>query len=145
VHAKLEASESELATVRLRLMDAESKADSAQSAATSRAAKANEQSQRASEQIGEYETKLAELRAELEEKKSELQAVRLQLTDANDGGAKSSSKAEKLCAENTAGPVNTDDRILHMLVERMRAMETEMESMRGNEKSIESMVCRNEG
>ena len=122
-------------------------AQSALHEATSRAADANERSQLAHEQIGEYETKLAEVRAELE-KKSELEAVHLQLTDAKDGGVKSSAKAEKLGAQNTntAGPVNTDEgRVMRGMMERMQALEAEMASLRWGEKSFERMECSNEG
>jgi hypothetical protein len=113
---------------------------------TSFAADAGERSQHAREQIGEYQSKLAEVRAELEEKKSELEAVRLQLTDAKDGGAKSSAKAEDLCPQNTAGPVNTDeDRVTRGIMERMRAMEAEIASLRWGDKNFERMECSNEG
>ena len=112
--------------------------------ATSRAAEDNDRSQCACEQIGEYETKLTEVRAELEEKKSEL--VRLQLTDAKSGWAKSSEKADKLCTQNTAGPVNADeDGVTDRIMERMRAMEAQIASLRWSEKSFEMMECRNEG
>ena len=144
VHAKLEARESELVAVRLRLTEAQRELQKA----TSHAAEANERSKRVCEQIGEYETKLAEVRAELEEKKSELEAVHLQLTDANgdDGGAKSSAKAEKLCVQNTAGPLNTEEgRVTRGIMDRMRAMEAQIASLRWNEKSFEMMECRNEG
>jgi len=116
--------------------------------ATSRATEANERSQCACEQIGEYETKLAEVHAELQEKKSELETVDLQLTDAKDGGVKSSAKAEKSGAQNTntAGPVNTDDgRLMRGMMERMQAMEAEMASLRWGEKGFERMECSNEG
>ena len=156
VYARLEESESELAAVRLRLTDAEdgwakSKIEWSQrdlQKATSHAAEANERSKRVCEQIGEYETKLAEVRAELEEKKSELEAVRLQLTDANgdDGGAKSSAKAEKSSAQNMAGPLNTEEgRVTRGIMDRMRAMEAQIASLRWNEKGFEMMECRNEG
>ena len=150
VHAKLEARESELAAVRLRLTDAEdgwakSKAESAQKA-TSRAAEANERSQCACEQIGEYETKLAEVRAEVEEKKSELEVVRLQLMDARDDWSKSNAKAEKSGAQNTAGPANAnEDGVTGGIMERMRAMEAQIASLRWSEKSFEMVECRNEG
>jgi len=124
VRAKLVARESELAEAE----DGWAKSKAAQSAATSRAAEANERSQRACKQIGEYEAKLAELRAELREKKSELEAVRLQLTDANDGGAKSGAKAEILHIQNDmAGPVKADED--RGIMERMRAMEAQIASM----------------
>ena len=98
-------------------------AQSAPQNATFRAAEDNDRSQCACEQIGEYETKLAEVRAELEKKKSEREAVRLQLTDAKDGWAKSGEKADKLCAQNTAGPVNAnEDGVADGIMERMRAM-----------------------
>jgi len=106
-----------LAAVRLQLTDAEdakSKADLALSAATSRAAEANERNQR----------ELAEVHAKLEESESELAAVRLQLTDKNNGGAKSDAKTEELCDQNTAGPINNDvDQVMHRLMERVRALE----------------------
>jgi chromosome segregation ATPase len=110
--------------------------------ATSRAADADRRSQPA----WEHETELAEVRAELEGKKSELEAVRLRLTDSENRCAKSTAEADTLRAQTAAGLVNTDvDRVMHRLLERMRAMETEISAMRGNEKSIESMECRNEG
>jgi chromosome segregation ATPase len=62
--------------------------------ATSRAAEADEQSQRACEQIEQYEKELAEVRTELEVKKSELEAVRLRLTDAENGWTKSKAEVE---------------------------------------------------
>jgi len=120
------------------------KAQSALQKATSRAADVNadERSQPASK----HETELAEMRAELEGKKSELESVRLRLSDAEDGWAKSKAEADTLRTQTTADLVNTDvDRVMHRLLERMRAMEVEMSSLRGNEKSIESMECRNEG
>ncbi|KAF8499838.1 hypothetical protein F5888DRAFT_1802298 [Russula emetica] len=114
-------------------------AQSALQKATSRAADADEGSQPACE----HEAELAEVRAQLEGKTSELEAVRLRLTDAEDGWAKSKAEAR---AQTAAGLVNTDvERVMHRLLERMRAMEAEVSSLRGNEKSIESMECRNEG
>jgi chromosome segregation ATPase len=110
--------------------------------ATSRAADADERSQPA----WEHETELAEARVELEGRKSELEAARLRLTDAENRCAKSKAEADTLRAQTAAGLVNTDvDQVIHRLMERMRAMETEMSSLRGNQKSIESMECRNEG
>jgi hypothetical protein len=110
--------------------------------ATSRAADADERSQPA----WEHETELAQVRAELEGRKSELEAVHLRLTDAENRCAKSKAEADTLRAQTAAGLVNTDvDQVMHRLMERMRAMETEMSSLRGNQKSIESMECRNEG
>jgi hypothetical protein len=119
-------------------------AQSALQKATFRAAEANEQSQPACE----HEMGLAEVHAKLEARESELAAVRLRLADAEDGWAKSRSRAEAdtLRAQTAAGLVNTDvDRVMHRLLERMRAMEAEMSSLRGNEKSFELMECRNEG
>jgi chromosome segregation ATPase len=100
------------------------------------AAEVNEQSQR----------ELVEMHAKLEAKESELAAVRLRLAYAEDGWAKSKAEADTLRAQTAAGLVNTDvDQVMHRLLERMRAMELEVSSLRGNEKSIESMECRNEG
>ncbi len=104
--------------------------------ATSHAADTIERSQR----------ELAEVRADLEVKKSELAAVRLRLTDAENGRAKCKAEADTLRAQTAANLVNTDeDRIMHRLMERMRAMEAEMASQRWNDKSFEMMECRNEG
>jgi chromosome segregation ATPase len=121
-------------------------ARSALQKATFRAAEANERSQPACE----HETELAEVHAKLEARESELAAVRLRLTDAEDGWAKSKAwqaEADTLRAQTAAaGLVNTEvDRVMHRLMERMRSMEAEMSLLRGNEKSIESMECRNEG
>ena len=116
------------------------KLEQAQSAlqnATSRMADADERSQPA---CG-HETELAEVRAKLD-------AVRLRLRNAEDGWAKSKAEADTLRAQTVAGPslVNTDvERMMHGLLDRMRSMEAEMSSLRENEKSIESMECRNEG
>jgi hypothetical protein len=94
----------------------------------------------------EHGTEFAELRAELEGKKLELETIRLRLTDAEDGWAKSKAEADTLRAQTAAGLINVDvDRVMHRLMERMRAMETEVSSLRGNVKSIEEMECRNEG
>ena len=107
--------------------------------ATSRAANADERSQPA---YG-HETEFAEMHAELEEK-SELEATRLRLADAENRCAKSKAEADALRAQTAAGLVNTDvDRVMHRLMERMRSMEAEMASRQWNEKSIESMECRN--
>ena len=110
--------------------------------ATFRAAEANERSQR----------ELAEVYAKLEARESELAAVRLRLTDAEDGWAKSkagagtSREAAAAGTQAAAGLVNMDmDRVMWRLMERVRVVETEMASLRGNEKSMDSMECRNEG
>jgi hypothetical protein len=115
-------------------------AQSASQKATFRAAEADERSQR----------ELAEVHAKLEARESELAAVRLRLTDAEDGWAKSKAEADTLRAGTQAAAslslVNMDvDRVMWRLMERMRIVETEMASLRGNEKGIEAMECRNEG
>ncbi len=97
------------------------------------------------QRIGQYEEELANVRAKLEAKKSELEAVRLRLTDAEIGWAKSKAEADTLRPLTTAAasPVNMDeDRVMRRL---MGCMQAEMASLRWNEKSIESMECRNEG
>jgi hypothetical protein len=113
-------------------------AQSALQRATFRAAEANERSQR----------ELAEVHAKLEARESELAAVRLRLTDAEDGWAKSKAEAgtSRAGTQAAAGLVNMDvDRVIWRLMERVRVVEVEIASLRGNEKSIESMECRNEG
>ena len=114
--------------------------------ATFRAAEANERIQPACE----HETELAEVHAKLEASQSELAAVRLRLMDAEVGWAKSKAEADTLRAgtqlEAAAGLVNMDvGRVMRRLMERVRSLEAEMASLRGNEKSIEEMECRNEG
>jgi vacuolar-type H+-ATPase subunit I/STV1 len=114
-------------------------AQSALQKATFRAAEANERSQR----------ELAEVYSRLDERESELAAVRLRLAD-TDGWAKSRSEADTSCAETpsqaVAGLVDMDmGRVMRRLMERVRTVEVEMALLRGNEKSIESMECRNEG
>jgi hypothetical protein len=102
-------------------------------------AEANERSQRG----------LAEVHAKLEARESELAAVRLRLTDAEDGWAKSKAEADTLRAGTQAqaavGLVNMDvDRVMRRLMERVRSVEAEMASLQGNEKKKEEMECRNE-
>jgi hypothetical protein len=98
------------------------------------------------QQVGQYETQLTNVRAKLEAKESELEAVRLRLTDAEKGWTKSKAEADTLRAQTAAGSVNRDeDPATRRLMERMGAIEAEMASKRWNEKSIEDMVCRNEG
>ena len=98
------------------------------------------------QQIGRHGAEFANVRAELQAKTSELEAVRLRLTDAEEGLSKSKVEADKLRAQIAAGSVNRDeDQVIRRLMERMRAIEAEMASMRWNEKSIEEMDCRNEG
>ena len=86
------------------------------------------------------------MRAKLEGKESELEAVRLRLTDAEKGLTKSKAEADTLRrAQDATGSVNRDvDQVTRMLMEWMRAIETEMASKRWNEKSIREMECRNE-
>jgi low affinity Fe/Cu permease len=123
--------------------------DEAQSAlqkASSRTADTDERSQRACEKIGKYETELAGVRAELEARKSELEAVRLRLMDAEIGWAKSKTEADTLRVMTTAGLASMDeDRIARRFIERMRAMEAEVASLRLSEKSSELLQSRNEG
>jgi hypothetical protein len=91
------------------------------------------------QRIGQYET------AELEVRKSELEAVRSRLTDAEMGWVKSRIEADTLRALTVAGRVSPDeDRITRGLVERMRAVEVEVASLRCSEKSSEAMESRNE-
>ena len=136
VHAKLEAKESELEAVRLRSADAEKGWTS----------QAGELVASRDQQVGQYEKELKSVRVELEAKVSELEAVRLRLTDAEKGLAKSKAEADTSRAQNATGSMNTDeDQVTRRLMERMRALETEVASKRWNEKSIEEMECRNEG
>ena len=141
---ELQAKLSELMLSRDEHLRTLEQAQSALQRATSRAANADGPSHLECE----HEAELAEVRAELERKKSELEAVRLRLTDAENRCAKSKAEADSLRAQTAAGHglVNTDvNQVIHRLMERMRAMEAEMASRRWNEKSIESMECRNEG
>ncbi len=81
---------------------------------------------------------LAEMRAELEARKSELAPVHLRFKDAESGWAKSKADADTSGAAKTAANlVNTDeDGVMRRLTERMRAMEAEIASLRGNEKKV---------
>jgi hypothetical protein len=97
---------------------------------------ANERSQR----------ELAEMHAELEACKSELAASRLRLADAENGCGESNAEADTYRTQAATSLTNTDeDRVVHRLMERMQAMEAEISSLRGNEKSFDMMECRNEG
>jgi hypothetical protein len=97
-------------------------------------------------QVGQYENELTNVRAKLEAKESELEAVRLRLTDAEKGWARSKAEADALRAQTATGSVNRDeDQVTRRLMERMRAIEAEVASKRWNEKSIAEMECRNEG
>ena len=98
------------------------------------AAEANEQSQR----------ELAEMHVKFEAKESELAAFRLRLADAENGWAKSKAEVDTYRNQTATGPVNTDEDRVHMLMERVQAMEAEMALLRWNEKSFEMMECRNE-
>ena len=121
-------------------------AQSALQKATSPMADADDSAHRHRQPACEHGAELAEMHAELEGKKSELEAVRLRLTDAENGWAKSKAEADTLRAQTAAGLFNVDvDRAMHRLMERMRAIEAEVSFLRGNEKSIEEMECRNEG
>ncbi|KAI0283586.1 hypothetical protein BGY98DRAFT_1093694 [Russula aff. rugulosa BPL654] len=91
---------------------------------------------------------LTEVHAKLKASESELAAVRLRPTDAEVGWEKSKAEADTLLAGTQAGAglVNMDaDRVMRRLMERVRSVEAEMASLRGNEKSIGEMECRNEG
>ncbi|KAF8499069.1 hypothetical protein F5888DRAFT_1687468, partial [Russula emetica] len=91
------------------------------------AAEANEQSQR----------ELTEMRAELEASKSDSAALRLRLADTENGCANSKADADTHRTQTATGLVNTDeDRVVHRLLERMQVMETEIASLRWNEKSF---------
>jgi hypothetical protein len=101
----------------------------------SRAAESNEQSQR----------ELTEIRAELEARRSESAAFRLRLADTENGRAESKVEENTYHNQGATSLVNTDeDRAVHRLMERMRAMEAKVASLPGNEKSFEMMECRNE-
>ena len=113
--------------------------------------KSLEQAQNALQKANERsQQELAEVHAKLEASESELTAVRLRLMDAEVGWAKSKAEADTLRAgtQAAAGLVtgNMDvDRVMWRLMERVRSVEAEMASLRGNEKSIGEMECRNEG
>jgi hypothetical protein len=96
------------------------------------------------EALPQYERELTNVRAKLEANESELEAVRLRLTDAEKGLAKSKAEADTLRAQTATGSVNRDEDQVTRLMERMRALE-DVASKRWNEKSIEEMECRNEG
>jgi chromosome segregation ATPase len=91
---------------------------------------------------------LAEVHAKLEARESELAAVRLRLTDAEVRCEKTKAEADTMRAgtQAAAGLVNVEvDRVMRRLMERVRSVEAEMASLRGNDKSIGEMECRNEG
>jgi hypothetical protein len=135
----VEHKDAELVKMQAKLDELVLSRDQALQTATSRVAVADERSQRACEQNRQYE-------AELAKGKSELEAVRLRLTEAEIGLAKSKAEADTLRALTTTGLVGIDeDRMTRVLLERIRAMETEMADMRWSEKSLEAMETRNEG
>jgi hypothetical protein len=97
------------------------------------------------EALPQYERELTNVRAKLEANESELEAVRLRLTDAEKGLARSKAEADTLRAQTATGSMSRDeDQVTRSLMERMRALE-EVASKRWNEKSLEDMECRNEG
>ena len=99
------------------------------------------------QQIEQYEKELAEMRVKLEAKESELDSIRLRLADAEKGWIMSKAEADTLRAQTAAGFLNRDEdqAVIRRLTERVRAIESEVASMRWNEKGIEAMECRNEG
>jgi hypothetical protein len=100
------------------------------------AAEANEQSQR----------ELTEMRAELEASKSESAVFRSRLAETENGCTKSKAEADTYCNQIATGLANmVEDRVLHRLMERVKALEAKMASSGWNEKSFEMMECRNEG
>jgi len=110
--------------------------DQALEQAQSALQKAYEQSQR----------ELTEMRAELEARKSESAAFRLRLADTENSCAKSKAEADTCRTQTATGLVKMDEHhIVYRLMERVRALEAEMASLRWNEKSFEMMECRNEG
>jgi hypothetical protein len=109
-------------------------ARSALQKATFCTAEANERNQR----------ELPEVHAKLEARESEWAAFRLRLADTEDGWAKSKSEADTSRAgtQAAAGLVNMDvDRVMTRLMERVRAVEAEMASLRGNGKSTGGRVA----
>jgi hypothetical protein len=111
--------------------------EQAQQKATSRAADADERVRRAYESS---EAELVEVRAELGVSKSELEAVRLRLTDAENGWAKSKREADTLRARTTAGLASTnEDRITRGRIY------AETASLWSNDKNSAVMQFRNEG
>jgi hypothetical protein len=98
------------------------------------------------QQNWQYEPELAEMRAESEARKSELEAVRLQLMDGKNGWAGSKVEADTSRGMTTASLASTEeDQITRVLVERIRAMEAEIDSLRWSEKGWEDRPSRNEG
>jgi chromosome segregation ATPase len=96
------------------------------------------------QQVGQYEKELGNVRAKLEANESELEAIRLRLTDADNGLTKSKAEADTLRAQNATDSVNRDEDQVTRLLERMQALEVEVASKRRSEKSIGEMECHNE-
>jgi hypothetical protein len=72
------------------------------------------------QQVGQYEKELKNVRAKLEANESELEAVRLRLTDAEEGWTKSKLEAGTLSAQTATGSVNRDeDQLTRRLMVRM--------------------------
>ena len=80
------------------------------------------------QQVGQYEKELGNVRAKLEANESELEALRLRLTDAENGLTKSKAEADTLRAQNATGSVNRDEDQVTRLLERMQALEVEVAS-----------------
>lgn len=88
------------------------------------------------------------MRAELEAKKSELDVVRLQVKSRTlrTVGPRGRAEVDTLRAPTVTGLINTEESgFVRRLMERMRAVEAEIALLRWNEKSYETMECRNEG
>ena len=136
VRSKLEAKESELEAVRLRLADADRGWTLLDELVVSR-----------DRHVGQYEKELTiVIRAKLEAKESESEAVRLRLPDVEKGLTRSKAEADTLRTQTATGFVNRDEgQVARGLMERVRDLEVEMASKRWNEKCIAEMECRNEG
>ncbi|KAI0267197.1 hypothetical protein BGY98DRAFT_1102239 [Russula aff. rugulosa BPL654] len=158
VRAKLEAKESELEAVRLRLADADTALDEFEVSRNQqvvqyenvRAKLEAKESELVAVRLrladtetslDEYEKELTNVRAKLEANESELEAIRLRLTDAEKGLAKSKAEANTLRAQNATGSVNRDE---DQVTRRLLALEVQVASKRWNEKSIGEMEYRNE-
>ena len=159
LRARLQTKDSELEAVRLRLAEAEKGWTSLDELVVSHDQQVGQHEKELAsvrakleakdQQVGQNEKELASMRAKLEAMELELEAVRLRLMDAEKGWTESKAEADALRARIAAGSENRDeDQVTRGLMERMQAIEAqmgEMASKRWNEKSIEEMVCRNEG
>ena len=114
VRAKLEANESELKAVRLRLTDAERGWTSLDELVVSR-----------DQQVGQYEKELGKVRNKLEAKESELDAVRLRLADAEKGW----TSLDVLVASRDQ-QVEQHEKELTNVRAQLAAMESELEAVR---------------